>query len=183
MLGKLLFAMKALRLHKGLRQADVLHANSLCEERGDFIIPEAGDAASYAGDVEEEFGMGLSEFDKLVDVRLDGLHPALHGGDGIALALKAYSLTHHGAEPLNGDTGGTASMHASKVAAEDEHFVRLQFRDPVRREGRTRNSIELFFHSQWEMDITWKKRTFKRIVSFVNTLTTRVRNEVHPISG
>ena len=140
MLGKLLFEMKALRLHKGLRQADVLHANSLCEERGDFFVPEAGDAAADASDIEEELEVSFGKGDEFVHERFDGFYPTLHGGNGIALALQAHSLPHHGAEPLNGDTGSTAAVHACEVAAENEHLVRLEFRDPVRREGRAYDS-------------------------------------------
>ena len=42
-------------LHKTLRQTHILKSNRLAEQRGDFFVPEAGDAAADASDVEEEF--------------------------------------------------------------------------------------------------------------------------------
>ena len=78
--------------------------------------------------------MLAGEFDESVNVWLDGLHTALHGGNGIALPLKAYALSPYGAEVLSGQSGGTAAVGSDKVAAEDEDLIILQFRYPVRGE-------------------------------------------------
>ena len=61
-----------------------------------------------------------------VDIRLDGPRTTVHRRDGIALPLRSYAYSHLCAEAEAGSASGTASMHASKVAAEDEDFVRLE---------------------------------------------------------
>lgn len=69
------------------------------------------------------------------------LNPALHGGDGIALAPKADPASHHGAELAESHIGGSASVHASQVTAKHENLVGLKFRYPFRRIIRTRYSV------------------------------------------
>ena len=128
-------------LYELLRQTDVRRVDRLGEERGDVSVPEAGDAAANAGDVEEELQVLLRECDEIVHVGLDGFHAALHGGDGVALAAKTDSAAHLGAELPEGDIGGSTAMHASQVAAKYEDLIGLQLRDKVRREIRTLDSV------------------------------------------
>ena len=98
----------------------------LCKQRGDFFIREACDAAADASDEERQFRVLLGECDELVHIRTDGVHAALHRGDGIALTLQANALTHDGSKLAVGDVGRTAAVHSLQIAAEDEDFVRLQ---------------------------------------------------------
>ena len=63
---------------------------SLLEQRRDFIISKSGDAATDASNEEGEGRVLLGELDKLVHIRTDGFYAALHGGDGIALALQTF---------------------------------------------------------------------------------------------
>ena len=72
--------------------------------------------------------MAVGETDELVHVWLDGVHAALHGGDGVALPLKADALTPLGTEAVVGKPGGSAAMQACQVAAKDEDLVWFQFR-------------------------------------------------------
>ena len=76
--------------------------------------------------------MLTGEFDEVVNVRLNGLHAALHSRNGIALPLKAYALSPYGAEVLPGKSGGTAAVGSDKVAAENEYLIILKDRDSVR---------------------------------------------------
>ena len=128
-------------LHELLRQTNVRSVDCFGEERRDVSVPEAGDAAADAGDVEEELRVLLRERDEIVHERLDGFHAALHCGDGVALAAKTDSAAHLGAELPEGDIGGSSAMHAGQVAAKYEDLIGLQFRDKVRREIRTLDSV------------------------------------------
>ena len=51
-------------------------------------VGEAGNAAPYSGYKECELPVLPGEPDKLIDIGLDFLHTALHGRNGIALALQ-----------------------------------------------------------------------------------------------
>ena len=75
------------------------------------------------------------ETDELLDVGQDGVRTALHGGDGIALSLQAYTLSHDSAEFFNGYSCCTTGMHARKIAAEDEDLVVIEFPDVVGRDA------------------------------------------------
>ena len=111
---------------EGLGQDDVRLVVGLGEEGSDFVIAEAGDAAADAGDEERQVGTAGGKGDELVNVRLDGIGTSMHGGDGIALALKADALSPYGTEMLVGDAGSTAAVLAGEVAAKNENLVLLQ---------------------------------------------------------
>lgn len=119
------------RFHERLRQTDVVQVCGGGEERRDFLVAEAGDAAADAGDEERQVGTAGGEGDELVNVGLDGVGASVHGGDGVALALKADALSPHGTELLVGNTGGTAAVLAREVAAKDEDLVLLQRGDII----------------------------------------------------
>jgi hypothetical protein len=95
------------------------------EEGRDLLVGEAGYAATYARDEEDELRMGLGEGDELIDVGLDGLYAPLHRGDGVTLALKSDSLAPDGAKLAIGGIGCSASMSACEVAAKYEDLVGL----------------------------------------------------------
>lgn len=116
---------------EGLGQDDVRLVVSLGEEGGYLVVAETGDAAADAGDEERQVGTAGGEGDELVNVGLDGVGASVHGGDGVALALKADALSPHGTELLVGNTGGTAAVLAREVAAKDEDLVLLQRGDII----------------------------------------------------
>ena len=111
------------------------------EQRGDFFIREACDAAADASDEERQFRVLLGECDELVHIRTDGVHAALHRGDGIALTLQANALTHDGSKLAVGDVGRTAAVHSLQIAAEDENLVRLQRCDTLGRSTLARQEL------------------------------------------
>lgn len=86
--------------------------------------------------------MRTGEGDEIVNVWLDGLNATLHGGNGVALATKANSATHHRSEPLEGHISSSAAMHAFEVAAEDEDFICFQLCDELWSECWAFNTIE-----------------------------------------
>ena len=61
-------------LHKALRQTHILQSNRLAEQRGDFFVPESGNATADARHVEEELRVFLRKRNKRRNVRLDGFH-------------------------------------------------------------------------------------------------------------
>ena len=79
--------------------------------------------------------MHVCETDELLDVGQDGVGTALHGGDGIALALQTHALSHDSAEFFNGDSCCATGMHTREVAAEDEDLVIAEAPDVVRRDA------------------------------------------------
>ena len=111
------------------RQHDVVYAMSILEERGDLLVGEAGNATADAGYEEREIGTLLGELDKLIDIRTDGLYPALHRGDAIALTLQSYTLSHNSSKFAVGHIGCASAMHTLEVAAKHENLVRLQLGD------------------------------------------------------
>lgn len=127
--------------HEALRQADVVEADRFGKKRGDFAVPEPGDAAADAGDIEEAVRMRLGESDEIIHIGLDRLHATLHGRDGVALALKAHTASPDGSELEVCRPGGPAAMHAGQVAAEDKDLIAPQFRDMLRRECRAFDSV------------------------------------------
>ena len=106
-----------------LRQVNIRHIDGTGKQRCNLGRPESRDATAYFGDEEGQFRMHVSETDELLDVGQDSVGTALHGGDGIALSLQANALSHDSAEFFNGDSCRATSMHACKVAAEDENLV------------------------------------------------------------
>lgn len=90
------------------------------------MVFEASDAASYACDIEKQFRVFLGKGNELVDIGLDGFGTALHGWDGIALSLQADTLSPYGSKFHLRDARRATAMMALKVAAKNEHFIRLQ---------------------------------------------------------
>lgn len=98
------------------------------EEGGYFLFAETGNAAADGGDEEMQFRVCLGKCDKCIDIGDYGFHAALHGGNGIALALQAFALSPDGAELVVSKTSGTTGMPAGQVAAENEYLIVAQFR-------------------------------------------------------
>ncbi len=109
------------------RQNDVLHVDGVLEQRRDLLIRESGDTAADARDQELILGMLFSKRNKLIHVGFDGLHPTLHGGNGVALSLQAHALAPHRTKAVVGHTCGPAAMRAREVTAKHKDLVRLQF--------------------------------------------------------
>ena len=110
---------------------DVLHIDGTGKQRRNLPWREARNAAADACDQEGQFGVLLGEGDELVDVRCDGVHATLHGGNGIALALQTHTLPHNGTEFHNSDAGSSATMRAGQVTPKDENLVFAKFVDTV----------------------------------------------------
>ena len=108
------------------RQHDVLHVVSLFEQRGNLVIGEASDAATYAGDEEGEGGVLLGKRDELINIGFDGLYAALHRGYGIALPLQSHALSHDSSKLAVGDVGRASAMHTTKITAKHEDLVWLE---------------------------------------------------------
>ena len=103
----------------------------LGEEWRNFMVLESGDAAPDACDVEGEFGMCLGKSYKFIDIRFDGVHTALHGGDGVALPLQADSLPPYSTELVPCDPSSAATMKSIQIAAKDKYLVGLQLGNEV----------------------------------------------------
>ena len=58
-----------------------------------------------------------------------GAGEAFHGGDGVALALEAFTVTPLGCEMVQGEAGGTSGVVAEVVGAEDEDLAGLEGTD------------------------------------------------------
>lgn len=113
------------------RQMDVLHVAGPGKERGDLCRCEAGDAATDLGDEEGHFRMLPGKPDEVVDIGSNGLHAALHGRNGIALALQSDALPPDGAEALPGQPCGPATVQSAEIASEDKDFTGPQRGDPI----------------------------------------------------
>lgn len=110
---------------------DILHVAGPGEERGDLCRRETGDAATDLGDEEGHFRMLPGKPDEVVDIGGDGLHAALHGRNGIALALQSDALPPDGAEALPGQPCGPATVQSAEIASEDKDFTGPQRGDPI----------------------------------------------------
>lgn len=58
-----------------------------------------------------------------------GAGEAFHGGDGVTLALEAFTVTPLGSEVVQGEAGGTSGVVAEVVGAEDEDLAGLEGTD------------------------------------------------------
>ena len=149
--------------HKTLRQTHILKSNRLAEQRGDFFVPESGNAAADASHIEEKLRMLLRKCDERSNVRLDGLHTTLHSGDSVALATKTNAATHYGSELFPSSKRRTASVHSFQVAAKNEHLIGLQFRYLFRRKIRSIDSI-VRSHIKYEVTKKYRKSRGKSTV-------------------
>ena len=112
------------------READVLDIYGISEQRGDVGDFVASDAAADARDEESELRMLAGKANETVDVVAHGID-ALHGGDGVTLALESVALTEDGTEELHGGVGSAATVHAGGIAAENEYLPLFERGDAV----------------------------------------------------
>lgn len=119
-------------MHKALRQTDILNLLRRGKQGGDLLVPEAGDSAADSRHIKEELGVGLGVFDEFIDIGLDGVDATLHGRYRVGLAPVPNAAAHHGAEIPERKPGRAAVVHAFQIAAEDEDFIGLELRYPLR---------------------------------------------------
>lgn len=60
---------------------------------------------------------------------LTGAGEAFHGGDGVALALEAFTVAPLCSEMVQGEAGGTSGVVTEVVGAEDEDLAGLEETD------------------------------------------------------
>ena len=113
---------------EGLGKIDVGEVFGIGKEGGDFLCGVSGYAAAYGGYEEGEFLMLLGEGDETLD-GLAGAGEAFHGGDGVALALEAFTVTPLCSEMVQGEAGGTSGVVTEVVGAEDEDLAGLEGTD------------------------------------------------------
>ena len=116
-------------VNKLLGQNHVFHIYCVSKERCNLRIAKSGNAASYSGDEKGELAVLFGKADKLVDIRFDGLHAALHGGNGVCTAVQTYAFAPYGAKLPESQSGSTAAMCACQIAAKHEYLVFSQFRN------------------------------------------------------
>lgn len=110
---------------EGAREEDVVNQHGGFEERGDFLVRETCYAAADTCYKEGELRVLHGKGNELVYIRFDCFHSALHGWDGVCLAVEAYAFSPYGTKFLIGVTGCSASMGSGEVAAEDKDFSRF----------------------------------------------------------
>lgn len=102
---------------------NILHIDCISEQWRYVLWHKACYATADGGNEESLLRVRLGVSDELVDVWLDSFDTALHCRDGVALPLWTIAIAHDCTEVETGCTCSSASMHACKVAAEDEDFV------------------------------------------------------------
>lgn len=70
-------------LGKRFRQEDVIRMDCMGEEWRYLVGRKAGYAAADRRNEEGVFGMRLGKRDELIHIGTDGIHPTLHGRDGV----------------------------------------------------------------------------------------------------
>lgn len=101
------------------------------EHGGDIGGGVAGDAAADRGDEEGQFGVVAGVVDEAADGGA-GAFQALHGRDGIGLALEAFANTPDGPETLHRDTGRSAHMASRLIAPEYENLAGIKLKNQWR---------------------------------------------------
>ena len=101
----------------------------IAEEGRYVLIVEAGNAAPYSGHKECELPVLSGELDKVIDIGLDFIHTALHGRNGIALALQADALAHHCTKPAVCIICRSTAMNTAQIAAKHEDLVGRELPD------------------------------------------------------
>ncbi len=126
-----------------LRQVDILQCEGISEEGSNLLRGVSRDATTYGGDEEGELGMLLGAVDEAVD---GSLHRgfALHGGQRVAVARKAFADTPFGTEVLVCEPGGTAAVGTLDITSEDKYLVLAEGGDAVRRNAATTNNLCVF---------------------------------------
>ena len=95
------------------REHYIVYAVRFGEEWGNLLIPKACYATTYAGYEEGQVLMLLSKLYEFVHIGADGLHSSLHSGNGVALTLQSYTLSHDSTKLKVSHTSGSTTMHAS----------------------------------------------------------------------
>ena len=98
----------------------------LLEQRRNFFVREACNAATDTGNEEGEGRVLLGKLDELVHIGFDGFYATLHRWDTVALTLQSYALSHDGPKLAVGNICRTTTMHATKIAAKHEYLVWLE---------------------------------------------------------
>ena len=119
-------------LNKILGKNDIVKVDGFQKQRGYLEGSEGSDSAANTCDEEFVVTMAEGKLNELVHIGFDGLHPALHGGNGVALSLQSNTLAPYCSKATVGQTGSSATMCASKVAAKDENLAGLQIRYSLR---------------------------------------------------
>ena len=88
----------------------------------------AGYAAAYGG-YEESVLLVLTGEGYEAVYGGAGAGEAFHGGDGVALALEAFTVTPLCSEMVKGEAGGTTGVVSKMVGAEDEDVAGLEGTD------------------------------------------------------
>lgn len=113
---------------EGLGQIDVGEVFGIGKEGGDFLGGVAGYAAAYGSYQKGVLLVLAGEGDKTLD-GLTGAGEAFHGGDGVALALEAFTVAPLCSEVVQGEAGGATCMMSKMVGAEDEDLAGLEGTD------------------------------------------------------
>ena len=135
--------------HKTLRQTHILKSNRLAEQRGDFFVPESGNAAADASHIEEKLRMLLRKCDERSNVRLDGLHTTLHSGDSVALATKTNAATHYGSELFPSSKRRTDIMSGVKSGRSILLYVLILYTKVQRIPGKAAENYGSVTTSSW----------------------------------
>ena len=88
----------------------------------------AGYAAAYGGYEESVLLVLTGEGDETL-YGLTGAGETFHGGDGVALALEALTVTPLCSEMVQGEAGGATGVVSKMVGAEDEDLAGLEGTD------------------------------------------------------
>lgn len=86
--------------NKVFGQGDIIQLNGIAEERRYLLGYESGYPAANPSYQELIFGMLTGKATEFIHIGLDGLYPALHRGNSIALTLKPHALAPYGAKAL-----------------------------------------------------------------------------------
>ena len=113
---------------EGLGQIDVGEVFGIGKEGGDFIGRISGYAAAY-GSNQKGVLLVLAGEDYEAVYGGAGAGEAFHGGDGVALALKAFTVTPLCSEMVQGEAGGASGVVSNMVGAEDEDLAGLEGTD------------------------------------------------------
>ena len=108
---------------KTLGQINVVYPDGIGKERRDVGGLKACYATANGRNKKHLLRMLRGILNKLVDVRLDGFGSSLHGGNGVAAALRSHTDAHLGPKIETGGSGGTSAVHALEVAAKHKDLI------------------------------------------------------------
>ena len=113
---------------KGLRKVYVDNLLSISKEGGNLIRSIACDAAANRGHEEGILSMLTSERYKTLYSLFCAVE-AFHGWDGIGLTLETFTVTPLSTKVIEREAGGTTSVMAEMVGAEDKNLSRKEGTD------------------------------------------------------